>query len=243
MANPPLSKSSVFILFLSIISISYVAPKSNALKLKLIHRDSLESPLYRANLTEADRIKERIRISHARLGWLANRVTAGSNANATAPAPNGLNDYTIRPPLISDHGIYVVEMGLGVFDQDGEQYFQPVYLIFDTGSDLSWTQCEGCDPCFHQSYDYYPASRSTTYSAIPCSDCDSVGGRCNGDRCEFYRGYADGSWLSAIAAHETFVFGNDQNQFIGLEHVVFGCGYSMNNFAEGEFIICSSFFI
>ncbi|KAJ8451007.1 hypothetical protein Cgig2_032632 [Carnegiea gigantea] len=127
----------------------------------------------------------------------------------------------MRPQLMSESGIYVIEMGLGVFE-DNDQYFQTEHLIFDTGSDLAWTQCEGCDPCFHQSYDHYPASRSKSYSEIPCSDCASVGRQCNVDRCEFAR------------AHETFVFGNDQGQFVGLENIVLGCSYSMTDFSEGE---------
>ncbi|KAJ8451006.1 hypothetical protein Cgig2_032631 [Carnegiea gigantea] len=77
MANPTKPESCVFILLLlCIISISYVFPKSYALKIKLIHRDSPESPLYRPNLTESDRIKQRNRISLARVEWLANTTTS-----------------------------------------------------------------------------------------------------------------------------------------------------------------------
>ncbi|CAA0818400.1 Eukaryotic aspartyl protease family protein [Striga hermonthica] len=56
-----------------------------------------------------------------------------------------------------------------------------MYLIADTGSDVSWTQCRPCIDCYNQSDPIYDPLASTTYKDLPCNsgECNalvSVGG-------------------------------------------------------------------
>lgn len=60
-------------------------------------------------------------------------------------------------------GNYIVNVALG----SPKKY---VSLIFDTGSDLTWTQCQPCaKSCYSQKDPVFAPSQSTTYSNISCS--------------------------------------------------------------------------
>lgn len=60
-------------------------------------------------------------------------------------------------------GNYIVNVALGT----PKKYLS---LIFDTGSDLTWTQCEPCARyCYSQKDPVFAPSQSTTYSNITCS--------------------------------------------------------------------------
>jgi ferredoxin len=58
---------------------------------------------------------------------------------------------------------YVVTVGLGTPKKE-------LTLIFDTGSDLTWTQCEPCvGSCHNQAETIFEPRASKTYSNITCS--------------------------------------------------------------------------
>lgn len=60
-------------------------------------------------------------------------------------------------------GNYIVTVGLGNPKRD-------LSLIFDTGSDLTWTQCKPCArSCYNQKEPIFDPSKSTTYANITCS--------------------------------------------------------------------------
>ncbi|KAL2939407.1 Aspartic proteinase nepenthesin-1, partial [Bienertia sinuspersici] len=108
--------------------------------------------------------------------------------------------------------------------------FDTVYLGIDTGSDLTWTQCEGCRKCFYQVDPYFSPSRSISYKLFPCQQCPSP---CqHEDICRLTRNYGDGSRLRADAATETFHFQSVDNKFVYVNDVFFGCGTFMINFNE-----------
>ncbi|KAB1204780.1 Protein ASPARTIC PROTEASE IN GUARD CELL 1 [Morella rubra] len=80
---------------------------------------------------------------------------------ATLPATSGLPIGT---------GNYIVTVGLGTPKND-------LKLIFDTGSDLTWTQCEPCArSCYSQVDPIFDPSKSTSYSKISCnsSECSQL---------------------------------------------------------------------
>lgn len=67
-------------------------------------------------------------------------------------------------------GDYVVTVGIGTPKKD-------LSLVFDTGSDLTWTQCEPCLRfCYQQKEPIYDPSASRTYANVSCSSaiCDSL---------------------------------------------------------------------
>ena len=60
-------------------------------------------------------------------------------------------------------GNYVVTVGLGTPKKD-------LTLIFDTGSDITWTQCKPCaTSCYQQKEQIFDPSQSSTYTNISCS--------------------------------------------------------------------------
>ncbi|KAI9115655.1 hypothetical protein K1719_013324 [Acacia pycnantha] len=60
-------------------------------------------------------------------------------------------------------GNYYVTVGLGTPKRD-------LYLAFDTGSDLTWTQCKPCvGSCYSQQQPIFDPSQSSSYSNISCS--------------------------------------------------------------------------
>ncbi|KAJ9545957.1 hypothetical protein OSB04_025664 [Centaurea solstitialis] len=70
-------------------------------------------------------------------------------------------------PESTDLGdIYVVKVGLGTPKKD-------LSLVFDTGSNITWTQCQPCIylgvySCYNQQEPIFAPSSSTTYSNISC---------------------------------------------------------------------------
>lgn len=60
-------------------------------------------------------------------------------------------------------GNYVVTVGIGTPKHD-------LSLIFDTGSDLTWTQCEPCvKTCYSQKEPIFNPSSSSSYYNVSCS--------------------------------------------------------------------------
>ncbi|XP_021773561.1 aspartic proteinase nepenthesin-2-like [Chenopodium quinoa] len=124
----------------------------------------------------------------------------------------------------------MVELELGTFDPSSSH--KTVYLGFDTGSDLIWTQCEGCDECFHQVDPNYPATQSYTYSELACSECPEE--ECVGKTCRVKVLYGDGAKVVAILARESLTFATTTDTPLTIEGVLFGCGIDMENFHEGD---------
>ncbi|KAJ9546032.1 hypothetical protein OSB04_025739 [Centaurea solstitialis] len=132
--------------------------------------------------------------------------------------------------------IYVVKVGLGTPKKD-------LSLVFDTGSNITWTQCQPCifssdTSCYSQQEPIFAPSSSTTYSNISCTapecsalhfatqmipDCDNASSAC-------MYGIVYGVPIRSLG-----VFAKDKLTLTSEDDVIddfyFGCGY--NN--EGPF--------
>ncbi|KAK6158750.1 hypothetical protein DH2020_006064 [Rehmannia glutinosa] len=86
---------------------------------------------------------------------------------------NKINDKTkfndkkanlpVQPGSSFRSGNYIVTVGLGTPKKT-------ISLIFDTGSDLTWTQCQPCArSCYQQQDPIFNPSASSSYSNISCS--------------------------------------------------------------------------
>ncbi|CAH2073185.1 unnamed protein product [Thlaspi arvense] len=123
-------------------------------------------------------------------------------------------------------GNYVVTVGIGT----------PMHnqsLIFDTGSDLTWTQCKPCLTCFPQVEPIFNPFSSSSYANISCSSpvCASAGllGNCSeSSTCLYYIEYGDGSSSNGFFATEKFTL-TTSDVFHGVK---FGCGDDN----EGQFL-------
>lgn len=120
-----------------------------------------------------------------------------------------------------------------------------VWLILDTGSDLSWIQCDPCYDCFEQNGPYYSPKDSSSYSNISCNDprCQLVSlpeplqpcNKVENQTCPYFYDYADGSNTTGDFALETFTvnFTHGKENLKQVVDVMFGCGHWNKGFFHG----------
>ncbi|KQK18503.1 aspartyl protease family protein At5g10770 [Brachypodium distachyon] len=104
--------------------------------------------------------------------------------------------------------------------------------MFDTGSDLSWIQCQPCSGhCYKQHDPVFDPAKSSSYAVVPCgtTECAAAGGECNGTTCVYGVEYGDGSSTTGVLARETLTF-SSSSEFTGF---IFGCGETnLGDFGE-----------
>ncbi|KAG1334720.1 protein ASPARTIC PROTEASE IN GUARD CELL 1 [Cocos nucifera] len=141
----------------------------------------------------------------------------------------------IRGPIVSGtsqgSGEYFSRVGIGSPPK-------PLYMVLDTGSDVTWVQCQPCADCYEQSDPIFDPSASSSYSSLPCdsprchaldiSACRNSSGGAKGSSCLYQVSYGDGSYTVGDFATETVTLG-DSAPVAG---VAFGCGHDN----EGLFV-------
>ncbi|KAF9592664.1 hypothetical protein IFM89_016741 [Coptis chinensis] len=203
----------------------------DGLTIKLIHRDSIESPLYPGNLTMEQRIVRLNQQSKTRLEQMA--LVAAMTRTAATPNqtidPNGI----IHVPVTLEGTFYLALVGIGTTKVEPEPYFESYYFIVDTGSSVTWIQCEGCNPCFYQKAPLFPYRKSTTCSE---SLCDSKGqcefGICEDSKCTYTVEYVN-AITKGDFGFEKFTFNSDDGGIEAFDHLRFGCGLKQSNFDFG----------
>ncbi|PUZ38595.1 hypothetical protein GQ55_9G209400 [Panicum hallii var. hallii] len=132
---------------------------------------------------------------------------ASSAASANLPASSGNALGT---------GNYVVTIGLGTPEER-------LTVVFDTGSDTTWVQCQPCvASCYRQKEPLFSPAKSSTYANISCSssycsDLDISG--CSGGHCLYRVRYGDGSETVGFYAQDTLTLASD-----AVKEFRFGCG-------------------
>ncbi|XP_024032043.1 aspartic proteinase nepenthesin-2 [Morus notabilis] len=190
------AKTILPLLFLFLISFSILLPcgkattsNNNGFSIKLIPRDSPESPFFPGkSLTHKDRMKRLVNHSNVRLQHYV-----------THPS-------TVRLPMMSLKGIlFMAKVGIGTLPSTPTSPPQKsLFLLIDTGSDLIWTQCETRLP-----NPPFPNSHSSLNHPLPCDRHPlCFKGQCNRKACSYARKYADDSSSKGILATETFTFGS-----------------------------------
>ncbi|KAL8106987.1 aspartyl protease family protein At5g10770-like [Apium graveolens] len=159
--------------------------------------------------------ESRVKSINSRIAFNAARKSFTSTNSVTVPAKSGSS---------LNAGNYIVTVGLGSPKKD-------LSLIFDTGSDLTWTQCEPCArSCYDQADPIFNPLQSTTYSNVSCSapQCNQLKSAtgnspsCNGNTCIYGVQYGDQSFtvgffvkdkltLSPTDVVPDFYFGCGQN--------------------------------
>jgi hypothetical protein len=90
-----------------------------------------------------------------------------------------------------------------------------VLSVVDTASDLIWTQCASCDPCFRQDLRHFDFTMSRMGYTVGCTDAlciaePDVTMECtprNGDKCGVRLGAVDFSGMLGV---DVFGFGQDR---------------------------------
>ncbi|XP_021670225.2 aspartyl protease family protein At5g10770-like [Hevea brasiliensis] len=127
---------------------------------------------------------------------------------------------------------YIVTVGLGTPKRD-------LSLIFDTGSDLTWTQCEPCvRSCYEQQDPIFNPSQSTSYTNISCGSslCDSLASatghtlKCASSTCVYGIQYGDSSFSVGFFGKETLTL-SPSDVF---HNFYFGCGQNNQGLFRGS---------
>ncbi|PRQ37434.1 putative nepenthesin [Rosa chinensis] len=125
---------------------------------------------------------------------------------------------------------YVVTVGLGTPNK-------PLSLVFDTGSYLTWTQCQPCaGSCYPQKEPIFDPSASTSYTNISCNSTDCIQlrtttkfNRCVADTCLYALEYGDSSYTIGLFATDKLTL-TPNDVFDGF---FFGCGQKNEGFING----------
>lgn len=142
-------------------------------------------------------------------------------------------DTQIRPEDLSTPVVSGASQGSG-------EYFSRVgvgsppkqfYMVLDTGSDVTWLQCEPCTDCYQQADPIFDPKASSSYGALTCNSqlCGSLDvSACRSDKCLYQVAYGDGSFTVGEFVTETVSFGNSG----AVKQVALGCGHDN----EGLFV-------
>ncbi|GMI91938.1 hypothetical protein like AT1G79720 [Hibiscus trionum] len=140
-------------------------------------------------------------------------------------APAETQDVSVaRTPLTSG-----VELGTLNYIVTVEIGGRNMTVIVDTGSDLTWVQCQPCKSCYDQKEPLFNPSASPSYRTSSCnsSECQSLAfatgntGICGGEppTCNYVVSYGDGSYTRGDLAIDHLNLGKTP-----VDNFVFGCG-------------------
>ncbi|XVE71300.1 hypothetical protein DITRI_Ditri10aG0140500 [Diplodiscus trichospermus] len=176
-----------------------------------LHHDKANIPTHTQILLHDE---ARVKSIHSKLAKINPGSTNVKQTDAaTLPAKDG---------SVVGTGNYIVTIGLGTPKKD-------LSLIFDTGSDITWTQCQPCaGSCYKQKDPIFSPSESSTYSNISCTSavCSSLisatgnSPRCSSSTCVYGVQYGDSSFTIGFFAKETLTLTSTDV----FDSFLFGCG-------------------
>nr|XP_043639423.1 aspartic proteinase CDR1-like [Erigeron canadensis] len=181
----------------------------------LINRDSQVSPLYNPANIGIDRLQNTFLHSISRASRLSRR--AGFTSKIEADVSEVMGEYVMK-----------FQIGNPPVQVLGE---------VDTGSDLTWAQCQPCKGCYKQmGVPILDPLTSSTYQSLSCMSkpCEILTENketpCNSkNTCSYKIIYGDQSYSLGDLGTDTFWFGPTS-----FENVVFGCGHeNKGTFSEG----------
>ncbi|KAJ6956988.1 aspartyl protease family protein [Populus alba x Populus x berolinensis] len=204
-------------------STKVLSNNDNKASLKVVHKHGPCSELSQDEASAAPTHTEillqdqsRVKSIHSRL---SNSKTSGGKDvkvvtdATTIPAKDG---STVGS------GNYIVTVGLGTPKKD-------LSLIFDTGSDITWTQCQPCArSCYKQKEQIFDPSQSTSYTNISCSSsiCNSLTSAtgntpgCASSACVYGIQYGDSSFSVGFFGTEKLTLTSTD----AFNNIYFGCG-------------------
>ncbi|KAJ4822223.1 hypothetical protein Tsubulata_020299 [Turnera subulata] len=209
------------------------AIKPNGLTMEVVHKDTPESPYYR---NTADEKTPKPECPFASL----NNPPPTKTETSTHTQALGKSEVINPPPTrYGDPFMFLVKVGVGTFGATSSNHsFKPYYLNIDSGTDLTWIQCEGCkskpNMCFPQTDPVYPSSQSKSYKLLPCNhtalachpkqECAAGSGSC-----AFNLTFSPGSYTSGTLAQETFTFPSPDGPPVAIQNITFGCSTDSRN--------------
>ncbi|KAI0530822.1 hypothetical protein KFK09_000370 [Dendrobium nobile] len=160
---------------------------------------------------------ELLRRDQARIDYIQCRV---ANANVCLN-PIGGSLFARVPTSIGlalGTSNYIVNIGLGTPTKSFS-------VMFDTGSDLTWTQCVPCVNCYTQKNPFYDPTQSSTFTDISCNSnyCTQLNrfGCSSTSTCLYEEEYEDHSSTNGSFIQDTLTFSSDT-----IYNFHFGCGHN-----------------
>ncbi|CAH8270713.1 unnamed protein product [Arabidopsis lyrata] len=198
-----------------------LSPRASTTKssLHVTHRHGTCSRLNNGKATSPDHV-EILRLDQARVNSIHSKLSKKLTTNHVSQSQS--TDLPAKDGSTLGSGNYIVTVGLGTPKND-------LSLIFDTGSDLTWTQCQPCvRTCYDQKEPIFNPSKSTSYYNVSCSSaaCGSLSsatgnaGSCSASNCIYGIQYGDQSFSVGFLAKDKFTL-TSSDVFDG---VYFGCG-------------------
>ncbi|XP_031499169.1 aspartyl protease family protein At5g10770-like [Nymphaea colorata] len=195
--------------------------------LKLVHRHGPCSPFSgnpgsAANGSQLT-LTEIVQQDQSRVEWIHSRASSSPSYNKQVQDPfqtQATTTLPARPGASLSTGNYIVTVGLGT----PKQAFN---LAFDTGSDLTWVQCEPCISCYPQQGPRFNPAFSSTYQRVSCTapECaaaklESGLNQCSASGCLYGIVYGDNSiTVGQLSRDKLTLTGSDV-----LPGFTFGCG-------------------
>ncbi|PKA50488.1 Protein aspartic protease in guard cell 2 [Apostasia shenzhenica] len=175
-------------------------------KLIVVHRRGPCSPLSRkSDPSHADLLRH----DQARVDSI-NRLPAAVAGSLATTLP-------VTPGIALGVGNYIVSIGLGTPRKDFS-------VVFDTGSDLTWIQCNPCQSCYSQQDPIFDPAQSTTYANISCSSsfCNELDDRScsSSSTCQYSVRYGDQSQTNGSFVQDTLTVAGDE-----IAGFRYGCGH------------------
>ncbi|GER28179.1 eukaryotic aspartyl protease family protein [Striga asiatica] len=187
-----------------------ISSSSQVITVDLIRRGSPGSPGYDPSKSPFDLLRSSFHRSSARKSSFHHRTTTAAYGGAASA------------PVAENSGEYLMTVGLGTPPMD-------ILAIADTGSDLTWTQCQPCTSCYSQRDPVFDPRNSSTFRTLtcgsrPCSLLDSSASTCasaKNETCNYQYSYGDSSYTLGELSSETLTLGGAA----AFRRVSFGCGH------------------
>ncbi|KAJ9545908.1 hypothetical protein OSB04_025615 [Centaurea solstitialis] len=215
----------------SICTRSTKGDKKRGTTLEVVHKHGPCST-FNKDMTKPLSAEEILTLDQDRVESIRSQLTTNTHnkndtlgtSKATLPAKSGT---TIGS------GNYIVKVGLGTPKKD-------LSLIFDTGSNLAWTQCRPCSvSCYAQQEPIFEPASSTTYSNISCTapECSALtsatgnqpGCTRSSSRCLYSATYGDNSFSVGYFGKDKLTL-TSQDVIDGFH---FGCGQDNEGLFRG----------
>lgn len=180
--------------------------------LELVHRDKIS---IHGKQGYWHLFKERLNRDSKRVAGLYGRQKNNSNISSLYE----LQDFGSAVVSGVEEGIgeYLVKIGIGNPPVDQ-------YMVIDTGSDMTWVQCEPCTQCYHQADPIFDPASSASFTRVSCGSvaCGLLdqAGECGSGQCQYEVNYEDGSYTKGTLALETLKFGSTE-----VQNIAIGCGH------------------
>lgn len=211
---------------------SNTSESSKGFKFNILSSDHEASPFRIGWNSTFERMQYYLLQGVLRANILSNKLTQ-SNTPLQKSYPTASPKYNLQIPVTNEvqyYGGYILDFSIS--SRNIRQY-----VLYDTGSDLTWVQCSECVTCFNQRGTVYSIESSPSSYVYPCSRCnfEDFYDFCVSGSCFFSYSYVDGSSLQGVVAREQFTFKqiNSNSNYVA-RNVVFGCALYSEGFENSQ---------